>query len=53
VLAGIDYNDENKLGDAKQRDTVLHRLVQHFAKLDLRNARTSPSPTCWAAPTST
>lgn len=22
VLAGIDYNDERKLGDAKQRDTT-------------------------------
>jgi hypothetical protein len=30
VLAGIDYNDERKLGDAKQRDTVLARLVQHY-----------------------
>jgi type I restriction enzyme M protein len=37
VLAGIDYNDERKLGDAKQRDTVLARLVQHFASLNLRN----------------
>jgi type I restriction enzyme M protein len=37
VLAGIDYNDERKLGDAKQRDNILHQLVQHFAGLDLRN----------------
>ncbi|HEX8009343.1 MAG TPA: class I SAM-dependent DNA methyltransferase, partial [Casimicrobiaceae bacterium] len=37
VLAGIDFNDERKLGDAKQRDTVLARLVQHFASLNLRN----------------
>ena len=26
VLAGIDYNDERKLGDARNRDTVLARL---------------------------
>ena len=37
VLAGIDYNDERKLGDAKQRDNILHQLVQHFAGLVLRN----------------
>ena len=41
VLAGIDFNDERKLGDAKNRDSVLSRLVQHFAKLDLRNANLS------------
>jgi type I restriction enzyme M protein len=41
VLAGIDYNDERKLGDAKSRDTVLARLVQHFSKLDLRNSSLS------------
>ncbi len=41
VLAGIDFNDERKLGDAKNRDTVLARLVQHFSKLDLRNANLS------------
>jgi type I restriction enzyme M protein len=38
VLAGIDYNDERKLGDAKNRDVVLGRLVQHFSKLSLKNA---------------
>lgn len=41
VLAGIDFNDERKLGDTRQRDTVLSRLVQHFAKLNLRNASLS------------
>jgi type I restriction enzyme M protein len=41
VLAGIDFNDERKLGDAKSRDSVLSRLVQHFARLDLRNANLS------------
>lgn len=37
VLAGVDYNDQHKLGDAKQRDTTLHRLIQHFAQIDLKN----------------
>ncbi len=41
VLAGVDYNDERKLGDAKQRDQVLLKLVQHFAQVDLRNANLS------------
>ncbi len=38
VLAGIDFNDERRLGDAKNRDIVLGKLVQHFARLSLRNA---------------
>ena len=37
MLAGIDYNDERKLGDSKQRDNVLHRLVLHFSQINLRN----------------
>ncbi|QRK13687.1 type I restriction-modification system subunit M N-terminal domain-containing protein [Archangium violaceum] len=41
ILAGIDFNDERKLGDGKNRDTVLSKLVQHFAKLNLRNAALS------------
>jgi type I restriction enzyme M protein len=41
VLAGIDYNDERKLGDARNRDIVLGRLVQHFSKLSLANASLS------------
>lgn len=41
VLAGVDYNDERKLGDAKQRDQVLLKLVQHFSKVNLRNANLS------------
>ena len=41
VLGGIDYNDERKLGDAKSRDTVLARLVQHFSQVSLRNDRMS------------
>jgi type I restriction enzyme M protein len=38
VLRGIDYNDENKLGHAKERDELLARLVHHFSKISLRNA---------------
>lgn len=41
VLAGIDFNDERKLGDARNRDAVLSRLVQHFSKLNLSNASLS------------
>jgi type I restriction enzyme M protein len=41
VLLGMDFNDERKLGDAKQRDAILARLVQHFSLLDLRNAKLS------------
>jgi type I restriction enzyme M protein len=41
VLAGIDFNDERRLGDNRARDNVLARLVQHFSKLDLRNANLS------------
>jgi type I restriction enzyme M protein len=37
VLAGIDYNDERKLGDTKNRDSLLHRLIQHFSAVNLRN----------------
>ena len=39
VLAGIDYNDERRLGDGHQRDNVLARLVQHFSQISLRNDR--------------
>jgi type I restriction enzyme M protein len=38
VLVGIDYNSEHKLGDARQRDQILGRLVQHFSQIRLRNA---------------
>jgi type I restriction enzyme M protein len=41
VLAGIDFNDELKLGDSRQRDSTLHRLVLHFSDVDLRNASLS------------
>ena len=38
ALSGIDFDDERRLGDARNRDTVLARLVQHFSRLRLRNA---------------
>jgi type I restriction enzyme M protein len=41
VLAGVDFNDERKLGDGKSRDVVLNRLVQHFAQVNLANANLS------------
>jgi type I restriction enzyme M protein len=41
VLAGIDFNDERKLGDARNRDVVLGRLVQHFSKVALKNTNLS------------
>lgn len=37
VLAGTDFNDERKLGDSRNRDAVLARLVQHFSELSLRD----------------
>ncbi len=37
VLLGIDFNDERRLGDAKARDTLLSKLVQHFSTIPLRN----------------
>jgi len=48
VLAGIDYNDEQKLGDSKNRDNVLSRLVQHFPAATCATP-TCPSRTCSAA----
>jgi type I restriction enzyme M protein len=38
VLGGIDFNSDQRLGDAKNRDTVLPKLIQHFSKLNLRNS---------------
>ena len=37
VLSGTDFNDERKLGDSRNRDTILARLVQHFSDVSLRN----------------
>ncbi|HDH06541.1 MAG TPA: SAM-dependent DNA methyltransferase [Nitrospirae bacterium] len=41
VLAGIDFNDPYKLGDAKNRETVLLRLIQHFSQISLKNSALS------------
>lgn len=41
LLAQIDYNDERRLGDAKNRDTILSKLVLHFSKVNLRNSSLS------------
>ncbi|MFH1288984.1 MAG: type I restriction-modification system subunit M [bacterium] len=37
VLADIDFNS-NKLGDSKNRDSILSRLINHFSKIDLKNS---------------
>lgn len=37
VLADIDFNS-NKLGDSKNRDSVLSRLVNNFSKISLKNS---------------
>lgn len=37
VLAGIDFNDEHRLGDSRNRESVLGRLVRHFSGINLRN----------------
>ena len=37
VLADIDFNS-NKLGDSKNRDSVLSRLVSHFSQISLKNS---------------
>jgi type I restriction enzyme M protein len=41
VLHGIDFNDEHKLGDVRQRDQVLGDLLVHFSGIDLSNASLS------------
>lgn len=38
VLVNIDFNSESRLGDARNRDTVLAQMVDHFARLPLTNA---------------
>jgi len=38
VLVNIDFNSEARLGDPKNRDGVLARLIDHFSRIDLRNA---------------
>ena len=41
VLAGTDFNDERRLGDARNRDLVLGRLVRHFSQVALKNTNLS------------
>lgn len=41
VLANIDFNSESRLGDAKNREGVLARLIDHFSRIDLSNAALS------------
>ncbi|PPJ48948.1 SAM-dependent DNA methyltransferase [Rhizobium sp. KAs_5_22] len=41
VLANIDFNSESRLGDAKNREGVLLRLIDHFSRIDLSNASLS------------
>jgi len=41
VLRGINFNDSQKLGDAKQIDTLLHALIAHFSEINLANANLS------------
>jgi len=38
VLAGVDFNDDRRLGDARHRDALLSRLITHFSKYPLGNA---------------
>lgn len=38
VLANIDFNSEARLGDARNRDTVLSQLIDLYSRLSLRNA---------------
>lgn len=37
VLTSIDFNS-NELGDARQRDDVLIRLIQHFSTISMKNS---------------
>ena len=41
MLANIDFNSESRLGDAKNREGVLSRLIDHFSRIDLSNAALS------------
>lgn len=41
VLANIDFNSESRLGDAKNREGVLARLIDHFSRIDLSNGSLS------------
>ena len=41
VLVNVDFNSESRLGDAKNREGVLSRLIDHFSRIDLSNASLS------------
>jgi len=37
VLAGVNFNDERRFGDAKEMDAFMQRLLTHFDKVRLGN----------------
>lgn len=41
MLANIDFNSESRLGEAKNREGVLARLIDHFSRIDLSNVSLS------------
>jgi type I restriction enzyme M protein len=41
VLVNIDFNSESRLGDAKNKEMILAKLIDHFSRLDLSNAALS------------
>lgn len=41
ILVSVDFNDERRLGNTKQRDNILSRLILHFSDLDLSNGNLS------------
>ena len=41
ILDSIDFNDERKLGNQKQIDNILSKLIKHFADLNLQNQNLS------------
>ena len=38
VIASIDFNSSDRLGDVKQRDGTLLRMIQHFSTISLKNS---------------
>ncbi|MBX4928705.1 type I restriction-modification system subunit M [Rhizobium binae] len=41
VLVNIDFNSESKLGEAKEKESLLGRLIDHFSRINLSNASLS------------
>jgi type I restriction enzyme M protein len=37
ILDSIDFNDERKLGDQRQIDSIISKLIHHFADLNMQN----------------